>query len=196
MAKKKGFNKFEVRKDCVAIFLYKRNGDMLETIVDLEDLDRLISLNLSWHPFYKKSINNYYAKATEYVDNDRAKCKTHYLHRVILNYSGDKIVDHEDHNTLNNRKNNLKLVTQSLNMKNGEKQRINNTSGERNVAWDNNEGKWLVQLQVGGKNKLFDRFDKDDLENAKKLARELREKIYKPEFEEENYNVDNLKFVD
>ena len=52
----------------------------------------------------------------------------------------------------------------------------NNTSGYRNVSYIKGEGKYIVQLQVDGKNKRLGEFD--DVHEAGKFAEEMRKKYY------------------
>jgi len=101
------------------------------------------------------------------------------LHRFILDIDDDNIIiDHVDHNSLNNRKYNLKESNKELNGKNRLGANRNTTSGERNVCWVSREGMWRVQLQINGKNKVFGNFDYNDLETAKELARQKRKEHY------------------
>src|SRR5712664_2670409 len=60
------------------------------------------------------------------------KRKTIYMHRLILDVSRRKYTDHINGNRLDNRKENLRIVTQSQNQMNRGKQN-NNTTGHTGV---------------------------------------------------------------
>lgn len=94
-----------------------------------------------------------------------------------MNANG-KIVDHENHDTLDNRKSNLRVIADSNNSKNRRTRNSNNKSGYRNVCWNERENKWIVQLQVNKKNTVLGRFHKEQLEEAGKFAEKMRKEIY------------------
>ena len=169
----------------------------MEGLIDTNILDKLIKHNHSWHLIYDKKLKSYYAKSTEsyYDENGKYKQRTIYLHRFILDYNGKNYVDHENHDTLDNQIHNLKIVDQSVNMKNGSGLRKNNSSGEPNVGWDSRDERWNVQFSVNKKNKCFGSFKSGELDKAIAFARKMRQKLYKPDFVQEGYNIDNLKFI-
>lgn len=96
------------------------------------------------------------------------------LHRFVVNANSALVVDHYDHNTLNNRKYNLRIAEKSNNEKNRKSKNSNNKSGYRNVSMV--DGKWIVQLQIKGKNTRLGSFD--DVHEAGEFAKEMREKYY------------------
>lgn len=101
-----------------------------------------------WH-----LVMNKYAART----SARPNKKMIYLHREIMNAELDEYVDHINGNTLDNRKENLRICTNAENNWNKTKQK-NNNSGYKGVSWDKNRNKWKVQLTVNGKrviNKCF-----------------------------------------
>ena len=186
MAHKKGFNNYKIIEEYVIIYLEKRTGEIFETYIDLEDLDKIKKLGLHWHVAWCNTTQSYYAHATEYLGifNGKAKYKIHGLHKEVMNETSHQI-DHKNHDTLDNRKYNLNIVTKHENVINRRGANPNNTtSGERNVCWVKGQQKWLVQLQVDGKNTCFGRFDYEDLDKAILLAEEMRNilynKIYNP----------------
>ncbi len=67
------------------------------------------------------------------------------------------LVDHINHNGLDNRKSNLRLCTGSQNI-------INcfliksNTSGYKGVSWDKKNKKWLVVIRVNGRKTHIGRY--------------------------------------
>jgi hypothetical protein len=79
------------------------------------------------------------------------------MHREILklSYKDGKIVDHINHNGLDNRKCNLRLVDKSLNGYNCKKY-INNPSGYRGVTKRKN--KWRAAIRINGKLKHLGSF--------------------------------------
>jgi len=80
--------------------------------------------------------------------------RTIMMHRSIMAPESDLFVDHRDGNGLNNRRSNLRLVTQSQNLCN---QRLSstNTSGFKGVFWSEYVGKRYVQIELNGKKKCL-----------------------------------------
>lgn len=170
-------NYYEIRDNTVAIKLKNNKGIELETLIDLEDLEKVKKLGLVWHLSWDKVLQQYYCSATKYlgVIDGKPNYKTILLHRVIM--SGEnKHVDHLNHDTLDNRKSNLVVKSVQDNAFNRKGANRNSTTGVRNVCYDKKNNKYLVQLQINGKNTLFGRFD--NLEDAKRCAEENRNKYY------------------
>ena len=84
-------------------------------------------------------------------------------HRLIYSMFNDvdsmqAQIDHIDGNGLNNRLNNLRLVTPLENMQN-QKRRKTNTSGVTGVTWLKPSQKWRAQIRADGKQKQLGLFD-------------------------------------
>ena len=156
------------------IELRREDGDNLWTIIDIDDLDRVISFPGVWYAKYQRLNNGYYVYANVYDDITK-RTKTVLLHQFIMSANGNT-VDHINHNTFDNRKTNLRIVNDSDNLKNRKGKNSNNTSGYRNVTWSKHDKKWIVQLQIDKRNKTLGWFD--DVEEAGKFAEEMRQKYY------------------
>lgn len=96
------------------------------------------------------------------------------MHRLIMDAKDGQKVDHINRNTLDNRKSNLRFVTQSQNMMNAVIRKTN-TSGFKGVCFVSREGKWLATIWKDGKQKWLGYFkDKKDAAQAyNKAALEL-----------------------
>ena len=70
------------------------------------------------------------------------------MHRIIMNAPKGMMVDHINHNKLDNRKENLRVCTNSENQRNRGIP-LNNSSGYKGVSKMNK--KWMAQLHVGNK---------------------------------------------
>jgi hypothetical protein len=70
-----------------------------------------------------------------------------YLHRYIVNAPPDKHVDHINCNTLDNRKENLRLCLQIENMHNCKKSKANST-GYKGVTYNKRERKYKAQICI------------------------------------------------
>ncbi len=75
------------------------------------------------------------------------------MHRLILGLEpGDKsLVDHVDHNGLNNCRSNIRVCTHAENQRNVEKH-CDNTSGWKGVIWHKKGQKFAARLRVNSKN--------------------------------------------
>lgn len=173
MAKRKGNNYVIDEENGIArIELNRRDTDNLWTIVDLEDLERVINFPYTWFAKYNHTNDEYYVVASVYHP-DLQQSRPIFLHQFLMNANG-KDVDHENNNTLDNRKSNMRIVEESNNSKNRKSRNKNNKSGYRNVSFY--KGKWIVQMQIDGKNKKIGSFD--DVHEAGKFAEEMRQKYY------------------
>lgn len=106
-------------------------------IVDEEDFERV-----SLYKWYLGK--NGYAINTKYIKGSGRKNQKNryiYLHRLIMNAPKGSIIDHINRNPLDNRKVNLRLGSQRINMLNAGMLK-NNTSGFKGVSWHKTAKKW------------------------------------------------------
>lgn len=155
---KKDLNEIVIYNDYAEIILYDEHcEEKCRALIDLEDVDNI--------KMYKWFFDGRYVR-----NSNKQK-----LHRTIINVSEEKIIDHINHNTLDNRKSNLRICTQNDNAKNKSKQ-INNTSGVTGVSWYKKYEKWRVRIQVNNKDILIGYFD--DKEEAIKARKEAEIKYF------------------
>lgn len=164
---KRNKNKYEIYDNLAIIVTTK--GERIT--VDRCDLDSL--KNHSWY-----ITTRGYAATT--VGGKRI-----YLHRLLMN--PDKYqVDHINRNKLDNRRYNLRLVTNQENHFNKTENR-NNTSGKAGVYHHTQCDRWCVQITVNGKTihgGLFKEFSK---------AVEAREALERKYFSFNNHQSNNKK---
>jgi hypothetical protein len=82
---------------------------------------------------------------------DKGQKTTLKMHRIILSAKPGEIIDHINGDPSDNRKENLRIVTQSQNCKNLTTKRSNNSSGYKGVSWDSRKGKWMAKITVNYK---------------------------------------------
>jgi hypothetical protein len=122
-------------------------------IVDEEDYAELSKYK--WH--YNKKNKHVRLGIRKYTS------KTLYMHRELL--KTDSNIDHINHNTLDNRKSNLRICTQADNCKNTSSRR-GKTSKFLGVHKHSQQNVWIAQIKVDGKIKHLGSF-KDEEEAAK-----------------------------
>ena len=132
-----------------------------EFYFDLEDYDLI--KNYSW----KEDQSGYIYTC---LDNNLIK-----MHRLIMNCPEDMDIDHIFHNKRDNRKSELRIVTESQNMMN-QKIRIDNTSGVKGVSWDNRIDKW--QAYIGINNKIIRLGYYDNKKDAVKIRKQAELELF------------------
>jgi hypothetical protein len=129
------------------IELFNRKKEKVgETIVDEDNYYYLIQFGWSLKP-------NGYAYG-------RIEDKTHnLLHRYILKYTGDNMVDHINNNPLDNRKCNLRIVTPSENSRN---KSFNKNSSSKYIGVSlTYNNKWRSQITINNKNIFLGIFENE-----------------------------------
>jgi hypothetical protein len=113
-----------------------------EAVVD--DADLAFLSQWKWHAFSAPTGHVYAARNSEPVNGRR----THvFMHRVLANTPADRVTDHANGNTLDNRRANLRIATRSQNMWNRRPNR-DGRSKYKGVSWHRQHQKWAAAIQI------------------------------------------------
>lgn len=146
---KKKYNKYIKRKDYVIGYTTNTNKKFY---IDKEDYEKI--KNISW--FENKS---------GYILHKNKKIL--FLHRFIMNAPNDKVVDHINHKPYDNRKKNLRLVTQKENS-------LNRKTKPKGITKNIVDGKTYYMVQLKGYRGNYSTY---------KEAKKIRDEIIKTEYE-------------
>jgi hypothetical protein len=106
------------------------------------------------------------------------------MHREIMNFPEGFLVDHKNCNSLDNRRENLRLATHAENVQNRRKTSRKTSSRYVGVSFHKKKGKWMAVIGHKGKNIWLGRFD-NEIEAAK--AYDAAAKKYYGEFARLNF---------
>ena len=135
----------------IRIPLNSRKYPGLYALIDEADFE-LVS-QYQWYP----SWCNGKLYAAAYGGGGRAHPQTLRMHRLVTGAAKGQQVDHVNGDGTDNRRCNLRLSTQSQNMANIRK--LAGTSRYKGVHWDQDRGKWMARVRIGGIAKNLGRFD-------------------------------------
>lgn len=125
-------NEFIIHEEYAEIILRNSEGEeKCRTKIDLDDVDRC--------------KEHCWSDGKGYVSSSKGLR----LHRFIMNCPDNLVVDHIYHDTLDNRKSQLRICTGQQNAIN-QKLRQDNTSGVKGISWCNQANKWRVQIKKHG----------------------------------------------
>lgn len=141
-------NEIRILENYAEIDTYDPYGNVVETYI--VDKDEVVKLEkYKWRTVYKKD-KPYLFTGNQYKEKI-------YFHRLIMN-NPELQVDHINGNTLDNRKENLRIVSIQDNMKNLKKKK-DNTSGIRGVSYSNKTHKYKVDFTYEKRRMYFKEFD-------------------------------------
>ncbi len=118
-------------------------------LVDAQDYYQLVKYK--WHA--ARGVNTFYAAA-----NWRGKGVI--MHRVIMAPPDHLVVDHIDHNGLNNCRTNLRLCTTSQNNRNCSPKK-GTSSRYKGVVWNKEKKKWRAAITFNKKSQLLGDFENE-----------------------------------
>lgn len=116
--------------------------------VDCKDYYDLIQYNWFYHQGY----------ATRQLPRVNGVQKTIRLHRYLMTPTKNLQVDHINGNTLDNRRENLRICTQKDNTRNRKKHK-SNTSGYKGVSYSKRLMKFVAGIKINGKRLHLGVFD-------------------------------------
>lgn len=156
-------NFYNIIGDITELTIKSKSYGNIVFIIDTNQIERIKKYRWT----LRKSYGNYYA----YANFWKRKCIA--LHRYITDCPENLVIDHINRNTLDNRKCNLRICNQLVNIKN----RPINKVGYRGITL-NSSGNYRVRLQI---NKV--KYEKTFklLEDAINYRKELEEKYHKKE---------------
>ena len=183
MPRKFGFsNEYTIEGNITKFIIINKKEEKFEVLIDTEDLPKLIKADLKWNATYDKSTNEYYVKAIKFFPQTLEHNfyeKTIFLHRFIMNASKGVVIDHHNHNRLDNRKENLFITEHSNNSSNRKGANKNNKTGVRNVNLVTRNGKQMYYVQLMKKGVSYKwEFELDQFEEACKFAELKRQEIF------------------
>jgi hypothetical protein len=163
-------NEYEIRGEVTAIFLKRKDGSRLETLIDTVDLPRVMEFPNTWCAKWDKCTKGFYVFG--YINQSRKDRIHHRLHNWIMNPGKDEIVDHIFHDTLDNRRLRLRLIPKKANQQNYKGVRIDSQSGVRGVVWHKANKKWIARYDVDRKPHYLGSFK--TLDEAKRVVERER----------------------
>lgn len=166
-------NDYKIYDNYAAIFIDSSRYGRLECLVDEQNLQDLIQRR--WFASYNSSSKSFYAYSKISVNKKRITLQ---MHRIITNCPKGLVVDHINHNTLDNRLCNLRIVTDAQNKQNQIPTIATSTTSKfRGVSYDSVIGKYRAYCSHNGKKVHIGLFETETEANeAVKAAR----KIYMP----------------
>ena len=172
-------NKYKIIDDYVVFYAQHHDGTEQEVKFSLCDLEKILALDGKVVTYYSPCTHSWYARISKYDGKRNGKncSKAIRLHKYIMGLKDSSrkyCVDHINHDTLDNRRENLRIIEWHKNTRNRSGANANSKTGCRNVCFVN--GRYQVQLMVEGKNKILGKFN--DLTEADSFAKEMREKYY------------------
>lgn len=144
-------NEVIVNDGVAVLFLERRNKNdkLWESLVDIGDIDKL--KGWKW-----TRGGDGYVVGYRRINGEKMRIP---LHRHLTGVLSEFEIDHENHNKLDNRQSNLRVVTRQENMCNRGGLQTNNTSGFIGVSWHGITNKWRARIKVNGVETYLGLFD-------------------------------------
>lgn len=134
----KKYNNIEIKQDYAVIKIVNNIYGDYDCLIDIEDIGKI--KNYYWNIRYDKRHPN----CVPYVESHKNGKRIH-LHRLIMDCPFNMVVDHINGNNIDNRKNNLRIVTRNTN-------RLNNHKA-KNIYYNKRDDLFFVVFIVEGKRK-------------------------------------------
>lgn len=175
-------NKYRTIGDVTLIYITSKTYGEYEAVIDTVDLPK-VNKAVTWYVNWSKKPKKHYVVGR--FKNKENKVTIKGLHRVILGVNKSSImVDHVNHDSLDNRKVNLRAVTSGENMQNG-RVKSNNTSGINGVSQVRNYKKWRSHIKVNDKSIHLGYFNNKKEALLARIAAEKKYFKYKQSIKDE-----------
>lgn len=164
-------NEYEIRGDVTAIFIDSLKYGRFETLVSTRHLEKLMSYPAVWTVIYNPHMKQFYCK---WFPNKKSNTKSVFLHRFITDAPKGMVVDHINHDTLDNRDENLRIISHCENLQNRKGAQSDSRTGIRGVGWLKSKNRWRARIKINGKSIFIGSFS--DIGEAEAAVKEARKK--------------------
>jgi len=124
-------------------------------LIDAEDFDKVMAVAKRWHASTQGS--GIYATTKIRIGG---KQRHQSIHRVVMDAPSEMLVDHINHDTLDNRKANLRIVTKQQNQCNV-LPRKGNWSKYKGVCYNTRVNRWVAYINHLGKREYLGYFNNE-----------------------------------
>lgn len=140
-------NDYKVNGDITTIYINSKKYGRFETLIDTEDLQKARMVN-SWAVAWGANVKSFYVVGTFKQGGKSVSIR---LARLVMNLNNPKLqVDHQRHATLDNRKSQLRIVTNAENCQN-RRIRTEKGLGMTGVIWDKKNKKFQAHIRANNK---------------------------------------------
>ena len=158
---------------CKHYWQHKRNGDLEDItndtneIIEYDDYAEVVIYNKDRKEIGRVLID---LEGVELVKNYKWYINSHgyvrsyavgSMHRLIIGCPEGMVVDHINHNRLDNRKCNLRICTHTENNRNQNKQRRNTSSQYKGVCWNKKSNKWQATITINKRYKYLGLYESE-----------------------------------
>lgn len=112
----------------------------------VDEIDLAIVGGRRWIVSHRKTLN---FTRLYVVSLSSTGPRTTYLHRAIMKARSGEVVDHRNHDGLDNRRENLRIATPSQNVANMRRQ-PGRSSRFKGVSWNREKSRWESYIEVNG----------------------------------------------
>lgn len=147
-------NKFNIRGEITAVYV-SHSDKVFECLIDTKSLEVLHEFDGTFRAIWSKNTKSFYVMG---YDRSFTPKKNTMIHRYLTHAPDGLVVDHLNHDTLDNRMINLRIVSQSTNMLNPDTNKISKKN-VRGVTWYEDKKKWRVRIKIEGKVKHLGYFE-------------------------------------
>ena len=166
-------NRIHINGDIAIMELSRKTGGSVETFFDIADVPKVKAIYYRWHASYEKRLQCFYVVAP---GSQKGQRDTVRLARLVTDCPSNCVPDHINHNTLDNRKVNLRIVSQAVNLQNKNGAYRNSKSGIRGVYFHKLTGKWYADVSLNGRH-VFQQLC-ETFEDACQIVSKARSGIY------------------
>ena len=159
-------NTYCIYNDYAEIIIKSKNG-LVKVKIDKEDIEKC--KKYMWNLKFVKNKTPY-IQTNLHKEDFIGKYKTILLHRYLIDCPMGLEIDHINQDTFDNRKQNLRCVDRTTNVRNKK------IKENQNIYWNNRRNKYQVSVRVDNKNISGGYFD--DIEKAREKAKEMREQYF------------------
>jgi hypothetical protein len=141
------------------IQLKRRNGDIIHCLVDSADLPKLLAFKATWFALWHPRTRSFYVGGNVRDAGKKSGRGQVKMHRFLTDTPCGLQVDHWNHDTLDNRRSNLRIVTQSVNQMNRRGAKRDSTIGHRGISPYRRDGNFMLRVTINGERKTIGYFD-------------------------------------
>lgn len=103
-----------------------------------------------WSAAWNKNTSSYYATRNHVYMGKKVHVRMHRFLLLGMEMGRDRLVDHMNRDTLDNRRCNLRICTPGQNMANS-RIHSNNSSGFKGVCFYKSRGEWVARIKIDNK---------------------------------------------